>query len=109
MRSTRGRDGIMDALDDVIDRRPVVRRAPAGRSVAPRAEPRGTIWAATLDLMRIAVLILDAECCCVAANAAAEDLLAATRLIRISSGILVIDDQEARRQVASAVHAAAAD
>src|SRR3954464_10529185 len=42
-----------------------------------RAEPRAAIWAATFDLMRIAVLILDAAGYCIEANEAADRLLAA--------------------------------
>ena len=79
-----------------------------GRWTGPsRAEPRAAIWAATFDLMRIAVLILDAAGYCIDANEAADRLLAATRLIRIRGGILVIDDKDACRLVATAVQAAA--
>src|SRR5262249_31559098 len=109
LRSTHVNEGTIDAAnDDVEYGRPIARRGGL-----PPSEPRGTIWAGTLDLMRIAVLILHAECSCIGTNAAAEDLLAATRRIRISSGTLVMDDKDAGRQVASAVasavHAGPAD
>jgi DNA-binding CsgD family transcriptional regulator len=85
------------------------RRPPARWTGFSRAEPRAEIWAATLDLMPIPVLILDVEGYCIDTNAAADRLLAATRLIRISGGILVIDDKDARRQVAITVRAAASN
>jgi DNA-binding CsgD family transcriptional regulator len=82
---------------------------PLARWIGPSgAEPRAAIWAATFDLMRIAVLILDAAGYCIDTNEAADRLLAATRLIRIRRGIVVIDDKDARRLVANAVRAAAA-
>src|SRR5215472_14664166 len=73
---------------------------PLARWTEPsRAEPRAAIWAAAFDLMRIAVFILDAAGYCIDANEAAHRLLAATRLIRIRGGNLVIDDKDACRLV----------
>jgi DNA-binding CsgD family transcriptional regulator len=66
------------------------------------------ISAATLDVMATPILVLDAEGHCIDTNAAADRLLATTGLIRISGGVLVIADQDASRQVAHAVRAAAA-
>jgi DNA-binding CsgD family transcriptional regulator len=81
---------------------------PLARWTGPsRAEPRATIWAATFNLIGIAVLILDAAGYCIDANEAADRLLAATRLIRIRRGILVIHDKDTCRLVATAVQAAA--
>src|SRR5262249_37400701 len=82
---------------------------PLARWTGPsRSEPRAAIWAATFDLMRIAVVILDAAGYCIDTNEAADRLLATTRLIRIRRGILVIDDKDARRLVANAFRAASA-
>src|SRR5262245_651303 len=82
---------------------PAVSRAPLSR-----ADSRAAISAATLDVMAMPILILDAEGHCIDTNAAADRLLAATKLIRISGGVLVSADRDARREVADAVRAAAA-
>jgi DNA-binding CsgD family transcriptional regulator/PAS domain-containing protein len=73
-----------------------------------RVDSHAMISAATLDVMAMPILVLDAEGHCIDTNAAADRLLATTRLIRISGGVLVIADQDASRQVAHAVRAAAA-
>ena len=78
------------------------------RAALSRVDAHALISAATLDVMAMPILILDAEGHCIDTNAAADRLLAATRLIRISGGVLVIADQDARRQVADAVKVAAA-
>jgi DNA-binding CsgD family transcriptional regulator len=78
------------------------------RAALSRVDSHALISAATLDVMAMPILILDAEGHCIDTNAAADRLLAATRLIRISGGVLVIADQDARRQVADAVKVAAA-
>jgi DNA-binding CsgD family transcriptional regulator len=75
-------------------------------SKVSRGEPRGSISAAALDLMPFPLLVLNSKGHCIDTNAAADRLLAATRLIRISDGVLVIADQDARRLVANAVKAA---
>lgn len=77
------------------------------RAALSRVDSHAMISAATLDVMAMPILVLDAEGHCIDTNAAADRLLAATRLIRISGGVLVIADQDARRQVAHAVRAAA--
>jgi DNA-binding CsgD family transcriptional regulator len=77
------------------------------RAALSRVDSHAMISAATLDVMAMPILVLDAEGHCIDTNAAADRLLAATRLIRISGGVLVIADQDARRQVADAVKAAA--
>lgn len=92
----------LERQSDIANRRLVARRAGVSR-----AESRAAISAATLDLMPIPVLILDAEGYCIDTNAAADRLLAATRLIRINSGVLVIADPDAHRRVAKAAKAAA--
>jgi DNA-binding CsgD family transcriptional regulator len=73
-----------------------------------RVDSHAMISAATLDVMAMPILVLDAEGHCIDTNAAADRLLATTRLIRISGGVLVIADQDASRRVAHAVRAAAA-
>ena len=78
------------------------------RAALSRVDAHALISAATLDVMAMPILILDAEGHCIDTNAAADRLLATTRLIRISGGVLVIADQDARRQVADAVKVAAA-
>ena len=78
------------------------------RAALSRVDSHAMISAATLDVMAMPILILDAEGHCIDINAAADRLLAATRLIRISGGVLVIADPDARRQVADAVKVAAA-
>jgi len=78
------------------------------RAALSRVDSHALISAATLDVMAMPILILDAEGHCIDTNAAADRRLAATRLIRISGGVLVIADQDARRQVADAVKVAAA-
>ena len=83
-------------------------RAAFPRATLSRAYSRAMISAATLDVIAIPILVLDAEKHCIDTNAAADRLLATTRLIRISGGVLVIADQDASRQVAHAVRAAAA-
>jgi DNA-binding CsgD family transcriptional regulator len=88
---------------DVAYLRPVGSHPPV-----PRIDSRAAISAATLDVMAMPIFILDAKGHCIDTNAAADRLLAATRLIRISGGVLVIADQDARREVADAVRAAAA-
>src|SRR4051794_5392375 len=116
MRSPRVRESTTDAArwagPEQRRRRAGQNEAAYGQPLAQwtgpsRAEPRAAIWAAMFDLMRIAVLILDAAGYCIDANEAADRLLAATRLIRIRGGILVIDDKDACRLVATAVQAAA--
>src|SRR5262249_38174652 len=82
--------------------RPAVSRAPLSY-----AESRAAISAATLDVMAMPILILDAEGHCIDTNTAANGLLGGTRLIGIGGGVWVIADQDARRQIADAVKAAA--
>jgi DNA-binding CsgD family transcriptional regulator/PAS domain-containing protein len=82
-------------------------RSAFSRAALSRVDSHAMISAATLDVMAMPILVLDAEGHCIDTNAAADRLLAATRLIRISGGVLVIADQDARRQVADAVKAAA--
>jgi DNA-binding CsgD family transcriptional regulator len=88
---------------DVAYLRPVGSHPPV-----PRIDSRAAISAATLDVMAMPIFILDAKGHCIDTNAAADRLLATTRLIRISGGVLVIADRDARREVADAVRAAAA-
>jgi len=78
------------------------------RATSSRVDSHAMISAATLDVMAMPILVLDTEGHCIDTNAAADRLLATTRLIRISGGVLVIADQDASRQVAHAVRAAVA-
>jgi DNA-binding CsgD family transcriptional regulator/PAS domain-containing protein len=80
----------------------------AQRTAPSTVASRAVISSATFDLIRAPILTLDPQGHCIDTNAAADRLLAATRLIRVSSGVLVIADHDAHNRIATAVEAARA-